>query len=387
MWNNRQKTSLAKLRNLPARPEWVLRGKNQLLSYMASHPKYSGVADSHSSLYNLLASPVAIAFSVCVLAVVGATGVAAQQALPTDLLYPLKLATERAEVALTFSNSTRAVVRLKHADERLNEAKVLEQRGEAEQIVADTLAMYETEVHGASQLASAVPAASAAGDLQERVRTRLVIQQAELERWREHAAGERLEQKPARNRLAVLKALKVSSEGELVVLPALDINLGEDSAADSESINNEPVAKARARSTKQDPTPAGAAAPSLMAAPLSEAENDDRGNLVDPAALSIGAEAELKLTDAEEKLAAIEVESGNVTEPDDFDKVINRAREALERARESSFEASNSGKLNSQRSAYREALKAYQSVLEAEISAAQGVDSRGGHKKGDGGKD
>lgn len=393
MWYQGIRHNLTKLRFTQASPAWLQCTRTSLQAHVVLHPVYGGGAEDHSWWYALVQSPAAVALSVAVLVVVGGTGVAAQQSLPTDTLYPLKIATERAQLAFTIASSARATVQLKHADERLREARVLSQRGEPGEALAATLARYEGEVQGAASLAAVAPTDSGeAINLPTLVRAQLVQQQLQLQLLR-HSAEGRTPKVPERRaklaQVAVLRALKASSEGELTVFGGVAKPWRQGSMGRSPAATAPPAAFKAAPAFKATGQGMPAVSEALQATALPtlsdrEGEDDSDRDVIDPAALAMGAEAEAKVAVAESKIAALEVTvagSGNQK----FDHLLERTREAIREAREALFEAANEGSLSAQREAYRHALRAYQVALEAEIFATQGAGAR--YQGEDGGND
>ncbi len=91
----------------------------------------------------------ALALAVIIALTASGSGVsfAAQNAIPGETLYPVKLATERARIAVTPGKKTKAELHLGFASRRLNEIEqLIEQNGDAHAAISETLTRYENEL-------------------------------------------------------------------------------------------------------------------------------------------------------------------------------------------------------------------------------------------------
>lgn len=91
----------------------------------------------------------ALALAVIIALTASGSGVsfAAQNAIPGETLYPVKLATERARIAVTPGKKTKAELHLDFASRRLNEIEqLIEQNGGAQEAISETLTRYENEL-------------------------------------------------------------------------------------------------------------------------------------------------------------------------------------------------------------------------------------------------
>ncbi|MEK7494090.1 MAG: DUF5667 domain-containing protein [Patescibacteria group bacterium] len=91
----------------------------------------------------------ALALAVIIALTASGSGVsfAAQNAIPGETLYPVKLATERARIAVTPGKKTKAELHLGFASRRLNEIEqLIEQNGDAQAAISETLTRYENEL-------------------------------------------------------------------------------------------------------------------------------------------------------------------------------------------------------------------------------------------------
>ncbi len=89
-------------------------------------------------------------------AVVSATGsmaMAAQDALPGDVLYPVKRAIENAQTNLKSNGSSKAASLIAHAESRLDEVQELTARGADGDVVAETLQDFTVQATQASEFA------------------------------------------------------------------------------------------------------------------------------------------------------------------------------------------------------------------------------------------
>ena len=99
--------------------------------------------------------PIAIIALVISLAAGGGAVTASQTSLPTDALYPVKIATEQIQEAITFNNTKKIDLSVKLAEKRLDEIKLLQTKAEVSPTVIEkTLINYEKHLAKAqSQLA------------------------------------------------------------------------------------------------------------------------------------------------------------------------------------------------------------------------------------------
>jgi hypothetical protein len=124
---------LKELRQIRPREDWVKKNKELLLSQItAQSPKEQSSVFSYWYLVKLLfpmrflnfvAKPVGIVTLACLMVIAtGAYSVnASKGSLPGDILYPVKLTSEKVQVGLTTSQPEKTQLRLNHAEERVNE--------------------------------------------------------------------------------------------------------------------------------------------------------------------------------------------------------------------------------------------------------------------------
>lgn len=364
--------NLSALRTAAPRPEWRAAVRARLAAYVAQRP---AVAFPHSQAVpqrRYLLQPRFVAAGVFTVLLLSATGVAAQQSLPSDVLYPVKIAGEKIQLALSPSLRARATLRLSFAQNRLTEATALAERGSSASDVAGTFAKYEDEVHAVATL---VPLTTSANDeFLQAVRSQLTAQQDQLRQVVNPPVdasgtgqGRRV---PEAVKIRALKALKVSSEGEEATLPPGA---------------PEPTGLVPAAPT---PTTAAAVAPAaegtpfpLLTAPAERAHG--RGRARGAAGIS-GEDVSKKLKQAGDQLVTLLSQLGQPSAAVPADEVVSKvaqAQAAFDQAQGDFTAASDSGEYVG---AYRRALKAYQSTLEAtlefEARAHSSRDAGGGDR-------
>jgi len=171
----------------------------------------------------------------------GSTVAAAGNSMPDDLLYPVKLATEQVQLALTFSNMGRAELHAELADRRVAEIIYMADKGDAQQVeviarrLDNHLVMLaglgsELELNGAhtgvAQLQAPVLSEETPGDedvyrgVNNRARLRLTLES----RAANHQADLQgvLETAPESVKPALRRAIAVSGTGYEKALDALD---------------------------------------------------------------------------------------------------------------------------------------------------------------------
>lgn len=132
----------------------------------------------------------------------GGTMVASAGSLPEEPLYPLKLAVENAQMALTPDPQRRAELEIQFAGRRLQEVEAAARQGKI-QAVEQGLALYEERVEGAV----------------DRVQTAGTVSQGESQQFQESLAHQQeqlfrvYEQVPAAAQPAILHAMEVSQRG------------------------------------------------------------------------------------------------------------------------------------------------------------------------------
>jgi len=151
---NHYKRLLAKLKLVSPSQEWLFNSRQNLVGYLQSRPSVRTegearfiVTEGVKPFFNYLhLKPMPMAIFGLIAALLGGTGVAAQQSLPNQFLYPVKLATEQVQLVLTPSVEGKIKAHLSFANKRLEEAKQLLQNNEDSKVVADTIGRYEDAV-------------------------------------------------------------------------------------------------------------------------------------------------------------------------------------------------------------------------------------------------
>lgn len=95
----------------------------------------------------------AVVGGFAVVAASGSMAMAAQDALPGDVLYPVKRAIENAQTNLKSDGAAKADTVLSHAEARLDEVQQLTAKGADEEIIASTLQDFTDQTEQASELA------------------------------------------------------------------------------------------------------------------------------------------------------------------------------------------------------------------------------------------
>ncbi|MES3004578.1 MAG: hypothetical protein V4690_00525 [Patescibacteria group bacterium] len=107
-----------------------LAGLNSIKSFMAQHPVKEAATPSpfyHTFFATHRMLLGSMAMLVLIVSVTGGTSSVAQYALPGDLLYPVKInVNEKLESFMSFDTETKALVEIKHIDNRLMEAETLQ---------------------------------------------------------------------------------------------------------------------------------------------------------------------------------------------------------------------------------------------------------------------
>jgi hypothetical protein len=145
-----------------------------------------------------------------VLGLGGFTGAAyaAQDSLPGDLLYPLKTGLETAQVALTLSESGKALEHLEQAAERLQELTLAQEQGRSNAINGLARAYANALAHTEARLARAAAAGEQLDGLLTEIEEGLAQQQVALAMAQSHA--------PAQAQEGLARAFEAASHGQSV---------------------------------------------------------------------------------------------------------------------------------------------------------------------------
>ena len=154
------KSLLNRLRSSEPQPEWLKNTRQEILGYMEARPvvrnpekvRHLSLERPTSRFLILGLKPMPVAISALVLALLSGTGVAAQQSLPTSLLYPIKIATEQVRLALTPSSEGKVKAHLDFAEHRLAEVESLSAKGASDNLIATTLNRYGSEIEAVTTI-------------------------------------------------------------------------------------------------------------------------------------------------------------------------------------------------------------------------------------------
>jgi len=133
------KSILKRISNAPVDVEFVSALKNQLMDYMKTTPSIVRIPTedrplfkrSNNLIYKLKTMPIALIIGLIIALTSGGTVAASQNSLPGDILYPVKIVSEDARVAMVFSPEQKAEFRLNLAQKRIEEiGRVLEKAEE-----------------------------------------------------------------------------------------------------------------------------------------------------------------------------------------------------------------------------------------------------------------
>ena len=152
----------------------------------------------------------AMAVFAVILAILGLTTSAAYastEALPGDLLYPVKHGLEQVRLAFSTSPQGEAALRADFADERLAEAEALVAAGRLADLES-ALQGYESEITALVALAEEIPAGASAGPLED-LESRLSHNLEVLARVRAHV--------PASAQEAIGNAIERAGQGRAVI--------------------------------------------------------------------------------------------------------------------------------------------------------------------------
>lgn len=141
---------------------WLEQSQQSMAEFMADNPVRKPTVGRQTIMEGIFKKlilkpmPIVIIALIISLATGGGVVAAAQGSLPTDALYPVKIATEQIQESVTFDNAKKIELSIKLAEKRLNEIKQLQDKGEVSPtIVEETLVKYEKHLTNAqSQLAN-----------------------------------------------------------------------------------------------------------------------------------------------------------------------------------------------------------------------------------------
>lgn len=139
-----------KIKKTPTDQNWLDQGRQTLHSFIVDNPVRKPELDRQQmqerSLKKLILKPMPIAIIALIVSLATGGGVmaAAQDSLPTEILYPIKLITEKIQEVATFDEVKKVELQTRLADRRLAEIQELQDENKAtEEVVAQTLEKYE----------------------------------------------------------------------------------------------------------------------------------------------------------------------------------------------------------------------------------------------------
>jgi len=220
-----------------AGPDQATRNRIRSRVLGSVRPRRPSLADRFVIAFILLAKPAPFALrgaatALVVVSLAGGTMVASADALPDDVLYSVKLATEQVRLALATTPQDRAVIELSIAEHRLAEATVLAEDGDDDDAVIATSAYSEHLANAAAELAQLETVDGRSGDLVSQLQSRMNEHRTAAAR-----TATRLEAKPSTaNAGAVLAAVASREPSASGLSPAASI--AEDAANTAEGVAN-----------------------------------------------------------------------------------------------------------------------------------------------------
>ena len=155
-----------KIKNQPADKSWLEKGESDLRLFLASHtavrneaPVRQVRAEGFFKSFIFKPMPIATIILAAILATGGGVVSASQNSLPTDVLYPVKIAVENVREVLTFDQGEKAALSMKAAGERIKEMQALQAKNQlARPVLEKTLASYQNSITEAQNHLSAMNA-------------------------------------------------------------------------------------------------------------------------------------------------------------------------------------------------------------------------------------
>lgn len=163
MINSKIKKIIRQFGKTPVDKNWLKLSQKQMVNFIELNPvrKTAPVRQTMAEgfLYKLILKPMPIAIITLIVSLAAGSGIvtAAQTSLPTDALYPVKIAAEKFQEAMTFNGAEKINLSVKLADKRLDEVKQLQkQKNVPAAVIEKTLIKYEKHLTDAqSQFAVA----------------------------------------------------------------------------------------------------------------------------------------------------------------------------------------------------------------------------------------
>lgn len=140
---------LRSFRRTPVDPAWLVSSRQELERYLEAHP----IAFARPSLF-WASGPVASAALAVLVVLLGAGAtIAAQESLPNEPLYPIKLASEEVREILAITPGEKAEAKVAFARRRLEEAAaLLAQPGVETNVIKESLSRFSEQVQDAKTL-------------------------------------------------------------------------------------------------------------------------------------------------------------------------------------------------------------------------------------------
>ncbi len=156
MKNRKFKYILNTLNKLPVDKQFLEDNKNNLVETIYNDPLINRKSESTKvidfSIFKLKALPIAL---ILLLIFGSGTALAAKDSLPSDLLYPVKIFSEKIEMLSTIKQDKKIAIALKHADKRITELEQLKtiksKALEEERIISNILNNYESNIDYANK--------------------------------------------------------------------------------------------------------------------------------------------------------------------------------------------------------------------------------------------
>lgn len=222
------KNYLKILKQYPVDKKWFLKNRYQLENFLKNNPlKESKLQRSADSLFNKLKNTMKIKYAIPAIAgiiilALGGTGFAAQNSLPNDTLYPVKIAIEKVELAISsLGGNHKAEIKLKHALKRLEEVQALIEEHQKDGVIEEEEENEEMEASETleEQTEEAIKASDEEENIDKKAR---IIEKLERLTERHQEVLQRVYDKvPEQAKNAIEHAMEMSEKGHLRAIEAL----------------------------------------------------------------------------------------------------------------------------------------------------------------------
>jgi len=217
------------LRQTPIDQNWFRQGQNSLKSFIIQNPvrkpALARLRVSEGIFKPLIFKPMPIAIIALIISLATGGGVvtAAQNSLPTDALYPVKLAVENFQENLTFNTAKKIELQTKLADKRLGELEKLqaEKIEVSTEVMEKVLVKYQTHLDNTKNYLAQLNSETAAPKLINtaiQLEKQMIKQQEKLEILANQVA-------PA-VQPSVAQAKKAAIENEIKSLEKIEVKIG-----------------------------------------------------------------------------------------------------------------------------------------------------------------